>query len=114
MANRGTRKCILAAILFSAAAVPLAAQGTPSNSPAAQATPAASADTSALSKEALGWLAQLIQINTTNPPGNELPAAKFIAGVLEKEGITPELLEIAPGRSVVIARLRSSAISDPS
>jgi acetylornithine deacetylase/succinyl-diaminopimelate desuccinylase-like protein len=60
------------------------------------------------------WLAQLIQINTTNPPGNEQAAAKYIAGVLEREGISPELLEVAPGRSAVVARLRSSAISDPS
>jgi acetylornithine deacetylase/succinyl-diaminopimelate desuccinylase-like protein len=59
-------------------------------------------------------LAQLIQINTTNPPGNEQAAAKYLAGILEKNGITPEMLEVAPGRSAVVARLRSSAISDPS
>src|SRR6202035_1483515 len=55
-----------------------------------------------------------VQINTTNPPGNEAAAAKYVAGILEKEGITPEILEMAPGRSAVIARLRSSAVADPS
>ncbi len=67
-----------------------------------------------LSDEAAVWLTELIRINTTNPPGNELPAAKFIAGILEKEGIAAEVLESAPGRGVVIARLRSSAVPDPS
>jgi len=34
--------------------------------------------------------------------------------VLEKEGFTPELLEVAPGRSAVVARMRSSAVANPS
>jgi acetylornithine deacetylase/succinyl-diaminopimelate desuccinylase-like protein len=114
ISNRGMRILLQAATIFFAAVLPLAAQGIPPNPPQTQAAPSAVADTAALSREALVWLAQLIQINTTNPPGNEQAAAKYVAGVLEKEGITPELLEVAPGRSAVVARLRSSAISDPS
>ena len=102
-----------AGVIFFTAVVPLAAQGIPPNPTPAHANPSPLADTEALSREALVWLAQLIQINTTNPPGNEQAAAKYIAGILEKEGITPEILEVAPGRSGVVARLRSSAISDP-
>lgn len=60
------------------------------------------------------WLTDLIRINTTNPPGNEQAAARYIAGVLEREGITSELLEVGPGRSAVVARLRSSAVPEPS
>ena len=71
-------------------------------------------DTSALAREAQDWLVDLVKINTTNPPGNEQAAAKYIAGVLAKEGINAELLDLAPGRSAVVARLRSSAIADPS
>jgi acetylornithine deacetylase/succinyl-diaminopimelate desuccinylase-like protein len=71
-------------------------------------------DTSALAREAQDWLVDLVKINTTNPPGNEQQAAKYIAGVLTKEGITPQILDLAPGRSVVVARLRSSAVPDPS
>jgi len=111
--NRKTRM-LLQAVIFLAPALLLAAQGIPPNPPPVQSAPAHSADTAALSREALVWLAQLIQINTTNPPGNEQAAAKYIAGILEKEGIAPELLEVATGRSAVVARLRSSAISDPS
>src|SRR5689334_4216176 len=95
----------------------VSAQGIPPNSPPAQVAAAPSTtpgiDTAALSREALVWLAQLIQINTTNPPGNEAATAKYIAGVLQKEGIASETLELAPGRAALVARLRSAAFSDP-
>src|SRR5215831_6700960 len=71
-------------------------------------------DTSMLAREAQEWLVELVKINTTNPPDNELAAAKYIAGVLAKDGISAELLDLAPGRSAVVARLRSSAVADPS
>lgn len=71
-------------------------------------------NTSAIAREAAVWLSDLLKINTTNPPGNEDAAAKYIAGVLEKEGIHPELLPIVPGRSALVARLSSSAVPNPS
>ncbi len=96
-----------AAAMLLAASLPIAAQGIPvSVSPVG--------DTSAIAREAQGWLADLIRINTSNPPGNEQAAAKYIAGLLEKEGITGEILELTPGRSAVVARLRSAAMADPS
>jgi acetylornithine deacetylase/succinyl-diaminopimelate desuccinylase-like protein len=81
---------------------------------AAQAQNSAAVDFDKLSSEAAGWLSGLLAINTTNPPGNELAAAKFIASILEKEGITAEVIESAPGRGIVIARLRANAVPDPS
>jgi acetylornithine deacetylase/succinyl-diaminopimelate desuccinylase-like protein len=102
------------AALACAASWPAAAQIPPSAAPGMPMSPSPIGDTSALAKEAQGWLTDLIKINTTNPPGNEQEAAKYIAGILEKEGITPELLQVAPGRSAVVARLRSSALADPS
>ena len=113
ISNRRTRTLLLAVVLL-VPILSLRAQGIPPNPPRSQSVSSPSVDIVALSREALVWLAQLIQINTTNPPGNEQAAAKYIAGILEKDGITPELLELAPGRSAVVARLRSSAISDPS
>ena len=71
-------------------------------------------DTSQVSSDAIGWLEDLIRINTTNPPGNELAAAKYIAGVLQREGISSETYESAPGRGFLVARLSSSAFPDPS
>jgi acetylornithine deacetylase/succinyl-diaminopimelate desuccinylase-like protein len=77
-------------------------------------TPPLIGDTTALALEAQNWLVDLIKINTTNPPGNEQAAAKYIAGLLAKEGIQAEVLDLAPGRSAVVARLRSNIIADPS
>lgn len=92
-----------------AAGSPALAQLIPEPAPAQ-----AAGSNATLAQEATTWLADLIRFNTTNPPGNEQPAAQYIAGILTKEGITPELLEVAPGRSAVVARLRSSAMADPS
>jgi acetylornithine deacetylase/succinyl-diaminopimelate desuccinylase-like protein len=81
--------------------------------PAAQSEPPLG-DTSALAREAQAWLADLIKINTTNPPGNEDAAAKYVAGVLQKEGIPVEILPVTPGRSAVVARLQSGTMPNPS
>ncbi len=101
-------------LLTLAAASPLAAQAPSTAMPAVQSTQSPVGDTTALAKEAEGWLAALIRIDTTNPPGNEQAAAKYIAGILTKEGFTPELLDLTPGRSALVARLRSAAMPDPS
>jgi acetylornithine deacetylase/succinyl-diaminopimelate desuccinylase-like protein len=37
----------------------------------------------------------------------------YITGILAKEGIKAEILDMAPGRSAVVARLRSSAVAQP-
>ena len=64
--------------------------------------------------DALGWLQGLIRINTTNPPGNEMVAAKYLAAILQKEGIHADVYESTPGRGILIARLSASAVPDPS
>src|SRR6184192_2000181 len=103
-----------AAALHLAASVPAAAQGIPQATPVNTASISPVADATAVRREALVWLADLIKINTSNPPGNEQLAARYVAGVLQKEGIKPEILDLAPGRSAVVARLRSSVVPDPS
>jgi len=55
---------------------------------------------------AVGFLRDLICFDTTNPPGHELPAAQYVAGVLRQEGFDPVILESAPGRGNVVVRLR--------
>ncbi|HWG58898.1 MAG TPA: M20/M25/M40 family metallo-hydrolase [Candidatus Acidoferrales bacterium] len=92
-----------------------AAQGyPPTATPPPSATSLAGVDLPALDSEAIMWLQGLIRINTTNPPGNELAAAKYIAGILQKEGITPEIFQTAPGRGFLVARLSASAVPNPS
>jgi acetylornithine deacetylase/succinyl-diaminopimelate desuccinylase-like protein len=67
-----------------------------------------------LTAEAQTWLTDLIRINTTNPPGNELEAAKYIQNVLQKENIPAEVLEMKPGRGIVVARLQAGPLPDSS
>ncbi len=78
------------------------------------ASAVASANFSGLENEAIGWLQGLIHINTSNPPGNELVAAKYLAAILQKENIPCEIFESTPGRGFLVARLSSSAVPDPS
>lgn len=65
-------------------------------------------DWSLAGAEALAHLKALLRIDTTNPPGNERAAAAYLAGVLAREGIAHELVESAPGRASLVARLRGS------
>ena len=66
-----------------------------------------------LAVEATDWLAGLVRINTTNPPGNELAGARYLASILQKEGFNPEVIETTPGRGAVVARLQAWALPDP-
>ena len=101
-----------AAILLLAGSDPGAAQGIPQPTPVNAVS--SSPDPRSISREAGGWLADLIKINTSNPPGNENLAAMYISALLQKEGIKAEILDVGPGRSAVVARLRSSVVPDPS
>jgi len=75
--------------------------------PAAQQAPAVYEDL------AVDLLRRYLQIDTTNPPGNELKAALFIKEVLEREGIPVEVDEFAPGRANVLATLKGSGSRRP-
>ncbi|HXZ21022.1 MAG TPA: M20/M25/M40 family metallo-hydrolase [Candidatus Acidoferrales bacterium] len=81
----------------------------PQNAPVAAAV-----DFEKLALESTDWLAGLVRINTTNPPGNELAGARYLAEILQKEGIPSEIIETAPGRGALVARLNSGPLPDPS
>lgn len=64
-----------------------------------------------ISEEAVHNLSAYLTINTTNPPGNELEAARFLQQLLARDGIEAQILdtaELGPGRANLYARLRSS------
>jgi acetylornithine deacetylase/succinyl-diaminopimelate desuccinylase-like protein len=82
--------------------------------PARAQQPPTPVDWPKLSEEATGWLVGLVKMDTSNPPGNELAAAKYLAEILEREGIHAEVIETAPERGIVIARLQAGALPDPS
>jgi len=54
----------------------------------------------------LSRLKSYIEIDTTNPPGNETRAVEFFAAIFDEEGISYETAESAPGRGNIWARLR--------
>jgi acetylornithine deacetylase/succinyl-diaminopimelate desuccinylase-like protein len=58
--------------------------------------------------EVTRFLRELIRINTTNPPGNETAAAKYLAENLSQDDFKCELFESAPERGSVITRLKGT------
>jgi acetylornithine deacetylase/succinyl-diaminopimelate desuccinylase-like protein len=65
-------------------------------------------DWAALETEASQLLADYLRIDTSNPPGNELAAARWLQAVLAREGIEGRILdtaELGPGRANFYARL---------
>ena len=79
------------------------------------AAPSSGADASATSQavtaaedEAVTFAADLIRIDTSNRGGGdcrERPAAEYVAERLAEAGLEPVLLEAAPGRANVVARI---------
>ncbi|HZF09737.1 MAG TPA: M20/M25/M40 family metallo-hydrolase [Thermoanaerobaculia bacterium] len=57
--------------------------------------------------EAARWLQGYLQIDTSNPPGNEQKAADFLAAILTREGIATRRLVSPQGRTNLWARLSS-------
>src|SRR5574341_768356 len=64
-------------------------------------------------REVIHHLQDLIRLETVNPPGNEMLAAEHLARLLRNEGIEPVVLESAPGRGSVIARLKGTGEKPP-
>ena len=66
-----------------------------------------------LAEDAKRLCQRLIRIDTTNPPGNERPAAEVVAGALAEAGLKPELLEAAPNRTNLVVRHRGTGAKPP-
>ncbi len=58
-------------------------------------------------------LQDLIRFDTTNPPGNETPCVAYIRERLAAEGVPATLLESAPGRGNLVARLQGDGSQRP-
>ncbi|MET8677425.1 M20/M25/M40 family metallo-hydrolase [Streptomyces sp. NPDC004647] len=72
-------------------------------------------DTQALD-EVVRFTSELIRIDTTNRGGGdcvERPAAEYVAERLAEAGLKPTLLERAPGRTNVVARVEGSDPGEP-
>jgi acetylornithine deacetylase/succinyl-diaminopimelate desuccinylase-like protein len=64
-------------------------------------------------EELIDLFRKYLAINTTNPPGNEIEAAKFFAALCEKEGIKYRIYEPEPARGTIIAKLPGSGAKKP-
>jgi acetylornithine deacetylase/succinyl-diaminopimelate desuccinylase-like protein len=63
--------------------------------------------------EAIQILQGLINIDTSNPPGNESKAAAYLKAILDKEGISSEIFALEPGRGNLVARIRGKGNARP-
>ena len=60
-------------------------------------------------EDAVRWLRDYIQIDTTNPPGNEAEGARYLADRLAEAGIEARLLQSPKGRTSLYAHLPATA-----
>ena len=67
----------------------------------------------AIHAEALDIFVRYLQIDTSNPPGNEKPAARFLGALLEQEGFETEYIETAPNREVMVSTLKGDGSKRP-
>jgi len=80
---------------------------------ALDAAPRSDAEWKALGEEAARLLSRYLQINTTNPPGNEIEAARWLRAVLAREGIQAQVFEPRPGKANLYARLKGDGGARP-
>lgn len=67
-----------------------------------------------IGEDTVEHLSRLIRFDTSNPPGNETPAALYLKQVFEREGFEEmQLLESAPRRGNLIVRLRGDGSRPP-
>ena len=54
---------------------------------------------------AVNWMQQYLRIDTTNPPGHEMQAVRWLQKILDAEGIENRAFEFAAGRGDIWARI---------
>ena len=107
LAVRGTALLAAAAMMLVFAPAARGQQAQPSASEARHNHSAApkAIDYDKVAAEATDLLSRYIKINTTNPPGNELAAAKMLREKFLAEGIPATIWIPQPNRAVIAARL---------
>lgn len=51
-------------------------------------------------------LRDYVRVDTSNPPGKERAGAEWLAGIMRAQGVQPELIDSAPGRTNLYARIK--------
>jgi acetylornithine deacetylase/succinyl-diaminopimelate desuccinylase-like protein len=74
---------------------------------------AQSPDWSKINDEALRHFQALVQIDSSDPPGNETKVAEYVKKTLEAEGIPVMMVAQDPARANIIARLKGNGTKRP-
>ena len=74
---------------------------------------AAGIDWAEVQAEIVETLQAYLRIDTTNPPGGEEVAARFLGEILEREGLAPEYFDAGEGRVSLRAVLRGNGARAP-
>jgi acetylornithine deacetylase/succinyl-diaminopimelate desuccinylase-like protein len=103
--------CIVACSTFCGSVFAASPSATPNVLPAesmgvSPAPPPQPINWDRVTQEAVDLLSKYIQIDTTNPPGNELAAARMLKEKFLTDGIPATTWEPQHGRGIVAARLR--------
>jgi acetylornithine deacetylase/succinyl-diaminopimelate desuccinylase-like protein len=99
---------LLPAAALGAVALAVVLAVAPQRAPALPAAAPASAvvrPAPATAEDPVGWLQGYLRIDTTNPPGNEAPAAAYLARILHRHGVPTRTLVNAAGRASLYARI---------
>ena len=80
---------------------------------ASAAEPAAPVNLAALDEETMRHFQTLVRMDTSDPPGNEVPAVDYLKRVLEAEGIEVKVFAKDPKRPNLVARLRGNGSKRP-
>jgi len=70
-------------------------------------------DWTALEAEAMRHFQTLLRFDTSDPPGDEKPAADYLKSVLEQEGIPVQVFALEPHRPNIVARLKGNGSKRP-
>ena len=70
-------------------------------------------DWEAVGEESIGYLVDLIQIDTSNPPGNETEVVDYLLASLEDDGIESEVYALEPDRANLVARIKGNGSKRP-
>jgi acetylornithine deacetylase/succinyl-diaminopimelate desuccinylase-like protein len=70
-------------------------------------------DWKAVEAETLRHFQALVRMDTSDPPGNEKPAADYVVETLQREGISVQVFALEAHRPNVVARLKGSGRKRP-
>ena len=70
-------------------------------------------DWDAVGAESIDHLVELIQIDSSNPPGNETDVANYLQAVLAAEGLQSELYALEESRANLVSRIKGNGSKRP-